>query len=101
MTDEWGRNIQSGVSTYVPTILYPPSLCTSAFPSPATQPSVRPIPTSISPARRAVIICPVPEGKGISSADKEKCFWAKWRGVEKCSGTKPTRSGAWDGAIVK
>lgn len=36
---------------------------------------------------------PVPEGKGISVAVRPKCFWAKWRGVEKCSGTKPMRRG--------
>jgi hypothetical protein len=28
---------------------------------------------------------PVPEGKGMSVASREKYFEAKWRGVEKCS----------------
>lgn len=74
-------------------ILYPPSSCTSAFPSPATQPSVSPIPMSISPDRSEIIMCPVPEGKGMSSAARSKYFWAKCRGVEKCSGTKPIRRG--------
>jgi len=43
-----------------------------------------------------VIICPVPDGKGISSAEREKCVFAKCRGVEKCSGTNPIRRGLWD-----
>ena len=29
---------------------------------------------------------PVPEGKGIRVQGREKWVWAKWRGVEKCSG---------------
>ncbi len=28
----------------------------------------------------------------MSSALSPKCLWAKYKGVEKCSGTKPTRS---------
>jgi hypothetical protein len=44
-------------------------------------------------------MCPVPEGKGIKVASKPKYFCAKWRGVEKCSGTKPMRRGV-EEAIV-
>ena len=84
----------SGVSTYVPTILYGGGVLdddkdsafeAKCFASPATQPSVRPMAMSISLEAREVIMCPVPEGKGIRVAEREKCWWAKWRGVEKCS----------------
>lgn len=47
----------SGVSTYVPTNLYPTSLLSAcALPRPAIQPSVRPMPMSISLDWRDVIM---------------------------------------------
>ncbi len=65
----------NGVSTYVPTNLKPASsLC---FPRAAIQPSVSPIPTSISLFWRDVIICPVPEGNGMRVAERLKYLWAK------------------------
>lgn len=77
----------SGVSTYVPTILYPASLLSvCALPRPAIQPSVRPMPMSMSLDWRDVIMWPVPEGKGTRVHCRWKCSRAKWRGVEKCSG---------------
>ncbi len=40
---------------------------------------------SISLDWREVIMCPVPEGKGMRVQAREKWVRAKWRGVEKCS----------------
>lgn len=50
------------------------------------KPSVRPMATSMLLSFREAVRAPVPVGKGLRSAFRLKCFWAKWRGVEKCSG---------------
>lgn len=46
-------------------------------------------------------MCPVPEGNGIRVASRPWCFLAKWRGVEKCSGTKPIRRLEGLGGVVE
>lgn len=46
-------------------------------------------------------MCPVPEGKGMRVESRPWCFFAKCKGVEKCSGTKPMRRGAIVGWCVE